>query len=100
MEIRAMKEAPLYAYYTNCENIEIFRKDFDTVEVGDTFKAKGWDSDVTPSDRKYITVTCIYRDKKEVLLREHTKTEYNGNSYDADETLALIWIELKTEEQK
>lgn len=95
MKTRTIIEEPLYSYYTNCEDIKLYRKDFDTVEVGDTFKAEAWDRDTNATERTYITVTCIYRDQNGVLLREHAETIYYDNAYDNEESLELVWVELK-----
>lgn len=98
MKARTIIERPLYGYYTNCESIELYRKDFETIKVGDRFKAEAWDRDVNATERTYVTVTCIYHDQNGVLLREHTETVYYDNAYD-EETLELVWVELKGEKE-
>lgn len=45
MKARTIIERPLYSYYTNCESVELYRKDFDTIEVGDRFTAEAWDGE-------------------------------------------------------
>ena len=94
MKARTIIERPLYSYYTNCESVELYRKDFDTIEVGDRFTAEAWDRDVNATERTYVTVTCIYHDQNGVLLREHSRTVY----YEDEETVELVWVELKGKE--
>ena len=99
MKTRLIKEEPLYSYYTGCEDIELFRKDFDKMKVGDRFKAEAWDRDVNATERTYVTVTCIYHDQDGVLLREHSRTVYYDGSYEDEETVELVWVELKGEKE-
>mgnify|MGYP000117015998 FL=1 len=98
MKARTIIERPLYSYYTNCESVELYRKDFDTIEVGDRFTAEAWDRDVNATERTYVTVTCIYHDQNGVLLREHSRTVYYDGSTEDEETVELVWVELKGKE--
>lgn len=97
MKVVLIEEEPLYANYPGGEKLELFRKDFDRMEVGSEFKAEGWDKEVNATERTYVTVTCIFRNKNGVLLREHTLTVYYDGAYDDEEELQLVWVELKTE---
>lgn len=51
------------------------------------------------TERTYVTVTCIYHDQNGVLLREHSRTVYCDGSYEDEETVELVWVELKGEKE-
>ena len=87
MNIRLIKGELLYGCYLDGEEIELYRKDVESMKVGDIFEAQDLDTDTT--EQNYVTVTCVYKDENGVLLREYTQTNCNK------ETVELVLIELK-----
>ena len=101
MIIRMIEEEPLYTYYPYGGNgIELYHKDFDNIKVGDEFKTDGWSHNVNATEHMYVTVTCVYKDTKGVLLREYTEIIYLHDSYDIKEDVDLVWVELQSEDKK
>ena len=101
MKTRLIEEQPLYIYKTcNANPIVLYRKDFDKLKIGSEFYVEDWEPDVNAKIDEYTTVKCIYKDANGVLLRERTITSYRNSLDEDDIEIALVWVELKTEEQK
>lgn len=96
MNTSIITEQPLYYYLTsNGKCIELYRKDFDKMKVGDKFSIHGWYSVINATEDECVEVTCVYKDTNGVLLREYITISYRNVPEENRIKIELIWIELK-----